>query len=480
LVGERLTMARTTQTFAGRTASVCSSFAGVSPIVGLGLGTVAIGFGLLASLGHGLLVIALCLICGALAWAGPKPAALSATMLGVMLLPTPAMNLEEFHGIPLSTILGIATLCATLALWWHRNAVGARHPTVSSCALASWLLLVVASVVQLGISKYADPRPILQVSTFWLAGLLLGSLLASDHRTLDGLRLLALTLASFAVIEFVLGRPNLWGNVVGANEYASIAAFGGHLRATSTFGHPLVAGAALIVLAFLVLLPRGRKSSILFALIVAGAVVTVSRSALVGLAAGLLAHFASGQHRRAAILGATVVTIAISWLMITLLPTLSISFASRVLGAPLQGESIRLNSLHILAGGLSQGNAELMLGRGIGGSISYLAQTGGNLGFSTYDNQYITSIYDSGLLVVLSGIGLIVLAIARRRPGWTTLAPLSASAATMFFFEGLYWPVTGLLFWMTVGLATAPNVPAVTSATPLTVPRGVEHPSVAV
>jgi len=87
----------------------------------------------------------------------------------------------------------------------------------------------------------------------------------------------------------------------------------------------------------------------------------------------------------------------------------------------------------------------------------YLTRTGENLGFGTYDNQYVTSIFDSGLVVILLVVGLIVAGVIRERPNASMLAPLVVSAATMFFFEGLYWPITGLLFWMTVGLASAPK-----------------------
>jgi hypothetical protein len=311
--------------------------------------------------------------------------------------------------------------------------------------------------VQLAFSPYAHAQPIYHLALFWIAGLLLGSTVAGDLRMADRLGLLALPLAVLAIIEFATNSPNLWSDVVGANGFDTVATAGGSLRASSTFGHPLVAGTALIVMGFIVLIRPGRKRTVLFSLIVAGAVVTVSRSALVGLAAGLLVYFVSGHRQRSQVIAAAATTAVIGGLMITLIPALDTSVNSRILGATTQTQRIRLNSLQSVTDSVSQGSPELILGRGLEGSLTYLAQTGGNIGFGVYDNQYVTSLYDDGLAILLIVAGLIIAGIIRARPGARSLAPLAASAATMFFFEGLYWPITGLLFWMTVGLATSPG-----------------------
>lgn len=429
----------------------------------LGVAILAICLGLLASESYAPLLIAIFLICGILVWVPPRPAAVPVIMLGVVLLPTPAIVAARVHGIPLATSLGVVTVFAALALWWHRRTRGATA-ALSSYSVASLLILVTVSIAQLGISHYAELRPVYQLPMFWLSGLLLGSLLASDLRIADRVGLLALPLAMLAIVESVLGKPNLWSNLLSATAFNSISSQGGIVRPDSTFGHPLVAGTALIIMAFLLLIQPGRGRAILFSLIVAGAVVTVSRSALVGLAAGLLTHLLGRQSRqRSQMVGAMAVTVAISWFMISVVPALHTAFESRVFGNDVatasarlaNNESIRLNSLQTLEANLSQADSELFIGRGLEGSMNYLAQTGGNLGFAVYDNQYVASFYDSGLVAVLAVIGLVILGVIRARPSARRLAPLVAAAAAMFFFEGLYWPVTGLLFWMTVGLATS-------------------------
>jgi hypothetical protein len=428
----------------------------------LPLAAFAVFLGLLTAIGYGFVVIGLFLIGGIALWALTRPVAPLILTVAVFLVPTPAIQTSSVHGLPLATTLALATACAALLVWCHQRSQGASL-SISRYAAASLILLVVAAMFQLATSRYAALKSVYQVAPFWLAGLLLGSLLASNRRLVDYVGVLAFPLSLLAIIEFAANRPNLWANVTGANGYDNVAISGTTLRATSTFGHPVVAGAALIVMAFVYFTQGGSRRTLVFSIIVAGAIATVSRSALVGLAAGLLAHFLSTHRQRLQTVGA-IATVAVTvWLMISLIPALNTAFTDRVLGATTQTERIRLNSLRTLEQSVSHGEPILITGRGIGGSVRYLAQTGGNLGFSTYDNQYVTSVYDSGFLVVLLSFGLIALGVIRARRGWRAVAPLWASAATMFFFEGLYWPVTGLLFWLTVGLATAPTSSAASS-----------------
>jgi hypothetical protein len=427
---------------------------GIAPLAGaLALATAAVGLGLMVSRGHGLVFLALLLLFVVFASPIQKPAASTIILVGVVLLPTPAIAASRFHGIPPTTALGVVTFGASALLWSHQR-LRVPNLTLSPYAGLGLLVILAAATLQLVFSRYAQPVNSYQLSLFWAAGLLLGSVLASDRRTTGQVGLLALPLALLALVELALNRPNLWGDIVGAHLYESTATYGNQLRATSTFGHPVVAGVALIIMAFVAFTYPSRFRTLLFSVIVAGAVATVSRSALVGLAVGLLVCFAGARHRRVQTIASVFATAAMVWLVINLIPALRTSFTARVQGSSTHAERVRLNSLHTLEASLAHGEAAVFTGRGLGGSIDYLAQTGGNLGFAVYDNQYVTSIYDSGILVVLLVTCLIVAGIRRARPGWRLLSPLAASVAAFFFFDGLYWPVTGFLFWLTVGLAT--------------------------
>lgn len=416
--------------------------------------TFALCLGLLASRGYALFLIAVSLVCGIAVWVGPRRAAVPVIMLGVLLIPTNAIPSDRIHGVPVYAPLAFATLGAVLALWWYLRAMG-EGPSLSVYPLASLVILIASFIVQLSISRYATTVPLYQLLPFWISGLLLGSMLASDLRIADGIGLVVLPLAILAIVESVLVKPTLYSNLIGANGFDYVS---GEDRVASTFGHPLTAGTALIVLAFLVLAKPGPRNRILFSLIAAGAIVTVSRSALVGLAGGALTYFIGSRRQRSQIVGAIAVTALIGWLLISLVPAFHASFDSRVLHASAQGQKIRLDSLQEVRAAFSQNKRELWLGRGLEGSNTYLAQTRtAQFGFGNYDNEYVSALFDSGLPVVLAAIGLIVVGVIRARPPARLLAPLVAIAAAMFFFSVLYWPVTALLFWMAVGLATAPT-----------------------
>ena len=391
-------------------------------------------------------------------------------MLGAMMLPTSGMSSTQTHGIPVVTALGAITLITTLLVWqWQKRNRGGDL-RLSAYAIAALLLILGVAAAQLSISSYAQSQTVYQCLMFWGSGLLLGTILAFEPRMADRIALLAMPLATFAIFETATSSPNIWSDIVGAKHFDYIPHAGGDLRASSTFGHPLVAGTALIIMAFLMCARPGRIRWSLFTLVIVGAITTVSRSALLGLLAGLLVYFIGSPRQRLQLIGAVTIVIIFGSFAITVLPALQSSFEARVLADNGDSQEKRLNSLHILDVGLSEGSSELLAGRGLGGSATYLGRTQENLGLKTYDNQYITLAYDSGIFVACVAIGLFILGVIRARPRARRLAPLVVSATTMIFFDGLYWNSTGLLFWMTVGLATAPTVAAAKEMT-----QAVEH-----
>lgn len=424
---------------------------------------VSLCMGYLASRNLVLPMIGLVVVIGVVIWAVSKPAAILLVLAGVVLVPTPAMKTADVHGIHLQTGLGIITAAAAFWLWCRQKARGA-NVALNPAVTAALVIILVAGVCQLMFSQYAESRPLYQCSFFWLSGLLLGSVVAYDRRMLGYLAYLGLGLTLFTIFEFLLGQPNLWGQVIGGQNYELIATLGGINRATATFGHPLVAGIVLVTLAFLALSSGRRGNTVMFGLIVAGALVTGSRSAFVGFGVGLIVLILSGQRwpsQKLAIIGTTIV---IGWIMIASIPALDSALNSRVLHASSTEDRIRLNSLRTLKQSFDDSDPTLITGRGVQGSQGYLKQTGGNLGFPVYDNQYVTSIYDNGSLAFGAAVILIAIGVIKTRPGWQLVAPLVVISCTLFFFDGLYWPIIGVLFWFTVGLASAPATRAYAQA----------------
>ena len=303
--------------------------------------------GYLASRNLALPVIGLVVLIGVVIWAISKPAAILLVLAGVVLIPTPAMQTANVHGIHLETGLGIITASAALWLWSRQRARGA-NVALNPAVTAALVIILVAGVCQLIFSQYAEIRPLYQCSLFWLSGLLLGSVVANDRRMLGYLAYLGLGLTLFTIFEFLLGQPNLWGRVIGAQNFELTATLGGINRATATFGHPLVAGIVLVTLAFLALLSGRRGSTVMFGLIVAGALATGSRSAFVGFGVGLMALVLSGQRRPSQKLAIVGTTIVLGWIMIASIPALNNALSSRVLHANSKEDNIRFNSLQTL------------------------------------------------------------------------------------------------------------------------------------
>jgi hypothetical protein len=456
-------LTQSAQTHLARLRAHAASDRSVPMLALLATVVVSLCVGYLASRNLVLPMIGLVVVIGVVIWAVSKPAAILLVLAGVVLVPTPAMQTAAVHGIRLQTGLGIITASGAFWLWCRQRARGA-NVALNPAATAALVIILVAGVCQLMFSQYAELRPLYQCSFFWLSGLLLGSVVAYDRRMLGYLAYLGLGLTLFTIFEFLLGQPNLWGRVIGGQTFELIATLGGINRATATFGHPLVAGIVLVTLAFLALSSGRRGGTVMFGLIVAGTLVTGSRSAFVGFGVGLIVLILSGQRRPSQKLAIIGTTIVIGWILIASIPALNSALNSRVVHASSTEDRVRLNSLRTLKQSFDDGDPTLITGRGVQGSQVYLKQTGGNLGFPVYDNQYATSIYDNGYLVFGAAVILIAIGVIKTRPGWQLAAPLVVISSTLLFFDGLYWPIIGVLFWFTVGLASAPATRAYAQA----------------
>jgi len=76
--------------------------------------------------------------------------------------------------------------------------------------------------------------------------------------------------------------------------------------------------------------------------------------------------------------------------------------------------------------------------------------------FDVIDNQYISVLTETGLLGLALFLAMILLAlrVAWTFPGWWPFglgAALLALLVAIFFYEGLAWPSTAILFWALLG-----------------------------
>lgn len=342
---------------------------------------------------------------------------------------------------------------ATFVFWFY----GARRRALSPWTATALVVVAVAAFL-LGEAHGARKQDSLYIILSAATGLALGSTLV-DEKARRGLVALGALLAVVAMGE-AFGLPNPWVSILHANRYQDLANIQGATRAASSFGHPLIAGACLMMLAMFALTLRGKGAAVLTVVLLMGGAATVSRSALIGGAVGLVAYAGlsrTGERGRALVVIAGVAVVAI--VVLAFVPSVRSSFSERVGEASSEQQVVRINTINIVEGDWASDPARLLVGQGIGSSGRYLVARGGNAaGFSIFDNQYVTSLYDVGLLVLIAFAVLVVLGIVEgtslgRLGG---LPALAVGLVVMAFVDGLYWPPLVLLLWAAVGLASSP------------------------
>lgn len=129
----------------------------------MGLGVIAVGLGQLSAHNYGPILIGGLLLAGFIVWAVPRPEAIIVVMFPVLVIPTPALPTGVAH---VQLAVALITAGGATLLWFHRRARAAA-PALHPLAVGALGLLVVAAIVQLGISRYAEPRALVQLALFW-------------------------------------------------------------------------------------------------------------------------------------------------------------------------------------------------------------------------------------------------------------------------------------------------------------------------
>jgi O-antigen ligase len=141
------------------------------------------------------------------------------------------------------------------------------------------------------------------------------------------------------------------------------------------------------------------------------------------------------------------------------LPRFTASIEGRVFNHPYT-QVARTSGPQRLTDELSTRPLSLALGNGLGSTSRELAKSGGVGGVDTYDNQFIDSIFDIGLVPVLLAALMLCCAIAGAKPSRRKvfLPAVIASVGMLAFFDGLGWPSFAVLFWFLIGAISARDV----------------------
>jgi hypothetical protein len=423
----------------------------------LGVIVSSVLLGLAAASGVGAILVVLALVIS-IAIAGVRHRWGSAICLApVFLLPVTTMpslpNVGPIHPL---LILAIASAGLTTLYWrW-----GAGKPKLNPWTLTAVAFLGVA-LLGLGLrSGLNSLQEAVGLAMFAYTGVIVGQCLR-DPVAIKAIAYLAVPIAILALLE-AIGLQNLWATLLHADKFASSTNMA--IRSTASFGHPLIAGACLVATGLLLLSIRKRATTVAGIICIVAAATTVSRSTLLGGALGIALFALQTQGRRVRIVATAVVLVLSALIVINSIPELKQSFDSRVLhinrSQIAQQASVRSNSLAIFKKELHVNPHRLLIGGGAGYSTKLLTSIGGNIdGYNIFDNEYITMMYDAGLLVVLCVFGLLAMAATkaskfRRRQA---LPALAAVAVVMYFVDGMDWPSLSVVAWMVIGLFTVPK-----------------------
>lgn len=370
----------------------------------------------------------------------------------VLLYPVAGLNHPTlFHGtLNVKPVMAIYLLATVAWMYVARN----RSTRINYLGLSIPLIILASGLLESAHSGNGTSGPTVTLAVFWLSAFSLGSLLADDLDQFATLGLCALPLAGLAIWQAATGN-NPYQDMIGSLHFAGAVNYGGLQRATSTFGEPLVAGASLTVLAFMALMGRKRLSVIAVPFVILGALVTVSRSALLGACLGFMVAGLQRSNR-----GKTVILLSllISAVVIAAvaLPRFAASVEGRVFSQSYT-QVARTTGPQRLVSDLSTHPLSFALGNGIGSTSRELAAVGGVGGVNTYDNQFIDSVFDIGFVPFLLAallLGCAILGATPARRG-VFLPAVVASIGMLAFFDGLGWPSFAVLFWFLIGAITA-------------------------
>lgn len=355
----------------------------------------------------------------------------------------------------------LAMVSATLATaYWLQ---GAGRPNLNPWSLAAVGFLSIALLV-LGARTHASIQNSLSLGLFAYSGLIVGQCLRHPT-TIKAIAVLAVPLAALAILE-AIGFQNVWSKLLHANAYLETATAYNAARSTASFGHPLIAGACLMATGLLLLSARERLMTVSGIICIFAAVTTVSRSALLGGALGIILLFLQARGRRMRIVAITTVLVLSMIVVVNSVPSLQRSIDNRITGLNqsklAKQEAVRANSLSIFENEINVNPDRLLIGGGVEYSTAVLTARGGNAqGYDIFDNEYITMMYDGGLLIVLAVFVLLIRAVVIAAPvaRRSALPALAVLIVVMYFVDGMEWPSLSFVTWMIIGYFTVPPSP---------------------
>ncbi len=382
------------------------------------------------------------------------------------LIPVYAMGRRVALG-PLPAMAVFALLAAALTgLTLLRG--GLRLLPADPIAVAAAAFLLLDIVVSLAV-RAPNLQLLILTWTIWASAFLLAAATPRDLARWVVIAWIAIAaLAALYAIYEQLSRSRILYRRNLVKEYHRLRIqVGGRrlLRAQATFGHPAPLASFLVVSAGAALwafpIPRSALARLgrilLLGILVTGIAATLTRGAtlalIVAVATGLVARRTDRRVKLWVLVGSAVIALA---LLPTPLGKAVIRYGGDV--DDLARSPGRVATVRSLPEILSAPPLHVLFGWG-GNSRQTLYDRGileASNNFDVIDNQYISVLTETGLLGLALFIAMILLAlrVAWTVPGWWPFglgAALLALLVAIFFYEGLAWPSTAILFWALLG-----------------------------
>jgi O-antigen ligase len=368
-----------------------------------------------------------------------------------------------------STLWGLAAL-----LWWTWNRLGAAVPPKVGSGLVRFALMAFVGCVLAGYA-YANFRGLpgpeaspADSGMLRLAGWIGIALIAADgietrerlqtllrRIVIAGALMAALGLAQFWTGETLVDWISLPGFVVDSS-LAGVEGRGGFVRPQGMAAHPLEYGVVLCMslpIAISLAMAEKKRSVVArwlpSAVIAFASLLSVSRSALLGVLAGVLILAPRWSPRVR--LYAVVAAGGLGAIMYSVVPGMAGTLKGMFLGVVDDPSTVSRTNTYEITFEIAARNP--FLGRGFS---TFLPQ------YLILDNQYLGLLIEVGLVGLAAFLALVVTSIiipwnATRRSnaagirqlGAAISASVAATALTLAFFDGLGFPMSaGLLFLM--------------------------------
>ncbi len=395
-------------------------------------------------------------------WGLSSPHRLNHTLFAVLFL-VPVTADPGYPFRPVWTILLIAT---AIALFGRLRRFEPDAPFASTGMLA-FLLPAVCAIVALFTWSGAKELAAALAPLICYA-IIIWHLVEEARRDPEAIRQVArwlawvgVPIALLAIYQRLTGAWPILDQLAISNAYTSSAGVG---RSAGTAGHPIIYGSYCMAMMGVSLALRGRWWQVPFAANGIGLLLSGSRSAWIGIAAGLALWYL-GRPRKITASGVKLALVSLGSVAVLvfagpqMLREVVATAADRLTNVT---SSAAANARYLRSGeawtGIRESLHSLVFGKGPEAHVRFFQEVGvGDGQAQTFDNSYLTLWYDFGAIGLLGLLALLVLLLIRFRSMAFRML-FTGFAVQIWFFDFYLWPGAAAVLILAICLGAADSL----------------------